>query len=175
MTPSRPDPAIARSQFKEDLAAVMAGRKAARYGWRFKPDYEPLRLYADMWSYNDHAGLVDDYHLDMDMSYYRDWPPGVTFVNPETRAFDPCADARWLPANPLALPPGTNIGYHSAYRIGGIPRQMVCNSMVLEYYMSNHTPGADERWDPARHTLHATLSVLQTMLTRPYYGGRSAA
>lgn len=171
---ARPDPAVARSQFEEDLAAAAASRRAARSGWRLEPDYERLRLHADLWSCDESGNRLDDYHLDMDMSYYRDWPPGVTFVNPKTRAFDPAVDMRWLPAEPAAKPPGIDIRYHASYRLDGIPKQMVCNSMVLEYYMSNHTPDGDERWDPARHTLYATLSVLQAMLTRPYYKGRGA-
>lgn len=174
MTPARPDPAISRSQFEDDLDAAAASRKAARNGWRLEPDYDRLRLHADLWSCDERGNRLDDYHLDMDMSYYRDWPPGVTFVNPKTRAFDPAVDMRWFPAEPAARPPGIDIGYHTSYDFSGTSRQMVCNSAVLEYYMSNHAPKEDERWDPARHTLYTTLSLLQTMLTRPYYGGRRA-
>lgn len=173
MAPAKPDPAIARSQFKEDMIRVMGSRRARQCGWKFRPDYQALSLRVAMWSLDKNCGRHDDYHIAMDMSYYRDWPPGVTFVNPDTGSFDPCRDARWLPANPAANPPGVNIGYHLSYTLtSGETKQMVCNSMVLEYYMSNHTPRPEEAWDPRRHTLYATLTVLQDLLREPYYGGR---
>ena len=174
MTSARPDPAIARSQFEEDLAAVVAGRKAARYGWRFEPDYEGLRLRARMWSLDERARRRDDYHLDLDMSYYRQHPPSVTFVNPKTRSFDPRSDMRWLPTM-VSTPKHIGIAYHPEYGLdNGVTKKMVCNTMVLEYYQTRHTPRPETVWDPSRHTLFATLNVLQTMLTAPYYGGRSA-
>ncbi len=173
MAPARPDTAIARSQFKEDLIKVAGSRRARQHGWLFKPDYKGLRLRVDMWSLDKGCERRDDYHIDMDMSYYRDWPPGVTFVNPDTGSFDPNRDARWLPANPAMNPPGVNIGYHLSYTLtDGVTKQMVCNSMVLEYYQSNHAPKPEEVWDSRRHTLHATLTVLQDLLREPYYGGR---
>ena len=173
MAPAKPDPAIARSQFKEDLIAAKRSRRARQYGWRFEADCPALRMRVGMWSLGKDGGRHDDYHVDMDMSYYRDWPPGVTFVNPATGSFDPSKDARWLPADPAMNPPGINIGYHLSYTLTtGEAKQMVCNSMMLEYYMSNHTPTPEEAWDPRRHRLYATLTVLQDLLKEPYYGGR---
>ena len=170
---ARPDLAIARSQFTEDLAVAMRSMRARQYGWRFEPDYPALRLRVDMWSLDRDGKRHDDYYIDMDMSYYRDRPPGVTFVNPETGSFDPNKDVRWLPADPAARPPGVEIGYHLSYSLSnGETKQMVCNSMVLEYYMSNHVPPPGKAWDPTRHRLYATLTVLQDLLREPYYGGR---
>ena len=172
MVPTRPNAALARSQFEEDLATIGAGTLAKQYGWEMEPDYARLRLGAKMWALNRQGEHGDEYFLEMDMSYYRRHPPGVTFVNPDTRRFDPAADMRWLPSI-ASKPRRVDIAYHAEYVVNGTKRQMVCSSMVLEYYQTSHSPGPGEEWDPQRHTLFATLHLLQTMLTEPYYGGRS--
>ena len=170
--PSKTNPELAGAQFKEDLKLIPEDY-AERYDWNLKPDFGDLSLYADMWSVDERYSRLDDFHVVMDMSYYRTWPPGVTFVNPETRAFEPGADMRWLPRI-KSKPLGTDIRYHPAYDLNtGETKQMICNSMCLEYYQSNHNPTSEEKWDPGKHTLFATLRLIQTMLTRPYYGGRS--
>lgn len=170
--PSKTNPKLASAQFKEDLEHIPRDR-AERYGWNLRPDFGKLRLCVDMWAIDEMYVRQDDFYVAMDMSYYRTWPPGVTFVNPETEAFDPSTDMRWLPQI-KSKPPGTDIGYHAAYALKtGETKQMVCNSMCLEYYQSDHSPAPEERWDPGSHTLSATLHLLQTMLTEPYYGGRS--
>ena len=174
MPAARPHRDLARSQFEEDMARAGSGDLVRRHGWVLEPDYAGLRLRARMWSVDEQARRRDDYHLDLDMSYYRRHPPGVTFVNPDTRSFDPRNDMRWLPAI-ASVPPHIGIAYHPKYSLdNGVTKQMVCNSMVLEYYQTAHSPRDEEAWDPERHTLFATLTVLQTMLTAPYYGGRSA-
>ena len=171
-TPTRNDPELARAQFKEDLDLIPKDY-IERYGLKITPEFDDLRLYVEMWAVDVDYNKRDGYHVVMDMSYYRNWPPGVTFVNPETGAFDPNVDGRWLPAM-RSKPPGTDIGYHLSYGLSsGESKQMICNSMVLEYYQSNHNPQPEERWDPGIHNLFATLSLLQMMLTEPYYGGRS--
>lgn len=172
MAPAKPHPDLARSQFEEDVDVLEGSPLARRYGWVLEPDYPNLRLQVRMWSLGEHGKRQDDYYLDLDMSYYRQHPPGVTFVNPITRSFDPSKDARWLPVA-ASKPPHTDIRYHASYPINGVNRQMVCNSLTLEYYMTGHSPQPGERWDPGRHTLSATLSLLQTMLSPPHYGGRS--
>ena len=170
-TPNKNNPELAKSQFKEDLEGVPK-YYVKRYGWRLKPEFDDLRLYMDMWSVDGEYNHKDDFHVVMDMSYYNNWPPGVTFINPTTKVFDPNTDMRWLPKI-SSKPDGIDIAYHVAYELTtGTTKQMVCNSMTLEYYQSNHNPDADERWDPNKHTLFATISMIQTMLTEPHYGGR---
>lgn len=171
--PAKSNPELAKSQFKEDLEKIPRDY-VKRYGWNLKPEFDSLRLDVEMWSFDERHARQDDYCVVMDMSYYRAWPPGVTFVNPATRSFDPSRDMRWLPQIG-GTPEGVDIGYHSSYGLcTGEARQMVCNSKVLEYYQSNHAPTAEERWDPNRDTLFATIHLLQVMLTAPHYGGRSA-
>ncbi|MDC8451675.1 MAG: hypothetical protein KGH87_00570 [Thaumarchaeota archaeon] len=165
---------LARAQFKEDYQKILEQNLPSMYDWILIPDFDNLLLYIDLWSTDENSVKLDDYHLKLDMSYYRTHPPGVTYINPVTKIFDATKDLRWLPVKGQA-PPGMDIGYHQTYSLSdGTQRQMVCNSMILEYYLSNHNPTPEQIWDPTKHTFAATLTVLQIMLRKPYYGGRSA-
>ena len=172
ITPVKSHPELAKSQFKEDLGRIPVNYVEC-YGWNLKPEFDDLRLDVEMWSLDESLDQQDDYYVVMDMSYYRNWPPGVTFVNPATRTFDPSKDMRWLPQIGKR-PKGIDIDYHASHTLcTGKTKQMVCNSKVLEYYQSDHSPALEEIWDPSRHKLFATIYLLQTMLTAPHYGGRS--
>ena len=167
------DPVLAEMQFRDDLKYVQKHQRCKYHEWNFTPEFDSLHLYVDLWSFDQAHTKLDDFHIVMDMSYYRTYPPGVAFVNPEFKLFDPDLDAYWFPKI-ARKPEGINIDYHSSYTFpSGVIKQMICNSMVLEYYQSPHSPSADERWNPAKHNFFATMSVIQTMLTKPYYGGRS--
>lgn len=141
--------------------------------WTLQPSFEDLILYVDMWSMDQSGSKLDDYHLKLDMSYYKIWPPGAMFVNPNTKGFDKARDMKWFPKL-AAAPPGTGIGLHPEHDLqDGTKRQLICNSMVLEYYLSNHNPSEQEKWDPNRHDFGTTLSTVQLILRKPYYGGPS--
>ena len=171
--PDKPHPELAKSQFREDLKKIPIDY-VEHYQWNFEPNFDDLRLCVDMWSFDKNHNMPDDYHIVMDMSYYRKWPPGVTFVNPETQIFDPARDMKWMPRM-NAAPNGVGIGYHASYTLATTKKtkQMICNSMILEYYQSNHAPKPEEMWDSNKYTMFATINLLQEMLTEPYYGGRS--
>lgn len=165
---------LAKAQFREDYQKVVEQNLSTIYDWILTPDFDNLLLYVDLWSTDESYAKLDDYHLKLDMSYYRIHPPGVTYINPITKIFDPSKDLRWLPIKGQALP-GVDIGYHPSYALtDGTQRQLVCNSMTLEYYLSNHNPTPDQIWDSTKHTFAATLTTLQLWLRKPYYGGRSA-
>ena len=171
--PSKNNPKLAEMQFKEDLVKVLANTHSQYNEWNFTPDYGNLHLYVDMWAFDENHCKLDDFHIDMDMSYYRNYPPGVTFINPDTKSFDPCKDMRWLPRI-APRPTGINIRYHPKFRLNtGQTKQLICNSMILEYYQTEHTPTGDQRWSMNRHTFFATLDILQMMLFKPHYWGRS--
>lgn len=171
-TPSNPEEA--RGRFRRDMEIVKSNPLAQKWGWGLEPDYDGLRLYASMWALGETGDrLGDDYHIDMDMAYYPKYPPGVTFVNPATMLFDPNSDMRWFPQwgeSPPHVkiccdPPGAIEGYKQA--------QIIRNTMVLEYYFDGIELSSTNAWNGNSLTFFATLYVLQQLLTRPYYGGRS--
>lgn len=174
--PAENDPDAARSQLKDDIEIVRSNPLAQKHGWKLVPDYDRLRLWVDMWALGEDGGRLDDYHVDMDMKYYRKYPPGVTFVNPKTRSFDPGSDMRWFPKWTDARPPLTTFSFNpmaSLAEQGYDKTQVFNNAMFLEYYFGGADAAGDDAWDPHRHTFFATLDILQWLLTRPCYGGRS--
>ena len=171
--PAKVNPELAKAQFQEDYQLMMDNHLPEHYGWQVTPEFDNLLLYVDLWATDENFVRLDDYHLKLDMSYYRTWPPGATYINPETKAFDPTKDLKWLPVK-ASNPPGIDIGYHKEHKLtDGNIRQLVCNSMTLEYYLSNHNPTPEQKWNPEKNTLSSTLLALQLMLRKPYYGGRS--
>jgi len=171
--PAKVNPDLARASFRQDFDLVVQEGLPDGYGWILMPYFDKLILYADLWATDEHGKRLDDYHLKLDFSYYKSWPPGVAFVNPESRSFDLQRDQKWFPKL-ASCPPGTEAQFHMAYNFSDGPRQLVCNSMVLEYYQSNHNPREDQKWNGARHNFGTTLNTIQLLLRKPYYGGRSA-
>lgn len=175
--PAKNDRVVARSQFQEDLGTVMANRHVARCGWRLRPDYDNLRLFVDMWALDENRRcLDDDYHIVMDMEYYRNYPPGVTFLNPKNWSFDPSLDMAWFPKLGGARPPYTTLCFDPALKLEGqgySTIQVFNNTMFLEYYFNGGDISTAKTWNPSRNTFFATLDILQKLLTRPCYEGRS--
>lgn len=171
--PAKSDPAAARARFERDMGIVTANPRAREWGWALDPDYGGLRLYVKMWALDERHNRLDAYYIDMDMSYYPGHPPGATFVNPGTRSFDPSMDTAWLPRWG-SLPPCTKACFSinpDSPPYGKI--QMLQNTMFLDFYLAGREPTPPEAWDPKRNTFFATLHVLQQLLTRPCYKGRS--
>lgn len=169
----------ARSQFREDMSIVAANPLATRWGWRLRPNYDNLLLRVDMWALDERQRRLDGdgYHILMDMEYYRKYPPGVTFVNPENWSFDPDLDMKWFPRwNQCGRPPLTTLCYDPKASLkdkGYDTTQVFNNTMFLEYYFNGGNPSAFDAWNPKRNTFFATLDILQKLLTRPCYEGRS--
>ena len=172
--PTKVNPRLAEEYFRSDYEIVKQNGVSNACGWELSPSFESLLLNVNMWSFDEEGIRVDDYHLKLDMSYYKTWPPGVTFVNPETQTFEHPKDLRWFPKL-ASSPQGTQFGFNPSTQLtDGSTRQLVCNSMVLEYYLSNHNPAPHERWDSSRNNFGTTLSTIQLVLRKPYYGGRWA-
>ena len=170
---SKSNPEIAKSQFKEDLEFVQNHYYVKHFDWNIESDIEKLTMNVNFWSFDEQSNKLDDFYTIMDLTYYRTYPPGVIFVNPETKEFNDGEDLKWMPKI-ASEPQGMDIGLHPSYdyKEYGIKKQLVCNSMVLEYYMSGHNPAEHEKWDSTKHNLFATLNMLQMILKKPYYGGR---
>ena len=163
---------LARSCFEEDFKKINNQKLPTIYRWELNPNFENLLLYVNLYAKDEDGLNLDDYHIKMDMSYYRTWPPGVTFINPVTKEFNPFTDLKWVPQIGIK-PPGVDIAYHASYAlVNGQTKQLVCNSMTLEYYLSRHNPSTEQRWNPSIHNFGTTINTLDLMLRKPYYGGR---
>lgn len=150
--PTVSDPEEARESFLNHRAAALE-----EYAWE---EDGPLAILVQLEGHRA-DGTVDRYVARFSFLHYPTWPPSVTFVNPETRAYDP---AYWPKAN------GPNFAFHAEY--GDAPAGMVCNSMFFEYYFwGGHTPDASVRWDAACHTFAASLNELRIYLQQPLYEG----
>lgn len=184
MTSAAPDPAdpeVAAAVFAHHLDRVRAGAQARAHGWTFTT-VDPLRTVVAM-SASRADGTDDRYHVMLGAQFYDLYPPTVMFVNPAPGADgwrEAAPTSRWLPVvggiNWFAVHPNYQYPPHQiASELYTPPRQLVCCSMILEYYISNHNPTGGQRWQQGRHTLGATLTRIQDALTIPYYQGPAGA
>jgi hypothetical protein len=151
--PTLADPQVARDGLLRDAPAALEGLR-----WR---EQSPLVLLVDLEARRA-DGAVDRYVARLDFSYYPEYPPRVTFVDPETGRYDAAA---WPE---VANAP--NIAFSAVY--GDADAGMVCNSMFFEYYFwGGHAPTEAIRWNPRQHTFAATLTELKDALRPPYYVG----
>jgi hypothetical protein len=90
-------------------------------------------------------GLTDTYVARFSFVYYPDWPPSVTFVNPDTRAYDP---AYWPKINN-----SERMALHPTY--GGAPAGLICNSMFFEFYFWGGHARQPGREGPSYHGRHS--------------------
>jgi hypothetical protein len=175
------DPEIAAVVFADHLGRVQAGPQARDHGWTFTV-VDPLHAVVGLTATRP-DGSTDPYHAALGAEFYDLHPPTVKFVVPEPGSTgwpEAGATSRWLPA--LAGLDWFHVhgtyGYsepppeHCAYRR---PRQLVCCSMTLEYYISGHAPTDGQRWRQGRHTLGGTLARIQEALLSPQYQGPAGA
>ncbi|WAJ42862.1 hypothetical protein OK015_16505 [Mycobacterium sp. Aquia_216] len=176
------DPEIAAAVFADHLGRVLAGPQARDHGWKFTV-VDPLHAVVGLTATRP-DGATDPYHVALGAEFYDVHPPTVKFVVPEpgcTGWPEAGATSRWLPALAgldwfhvhatygYAEPPPE---YCASYRR---PRQLVCCSMTLEYYISGHAPTDGQRWRQGRHTLGGTLARIQEALLSPQYQGPAGA
>jgi hypothetical protein len=116
------------------------------------------------------GGTTETFMLRLICDYYPDYPPDVQFVNPSTHEYvlgqDHCyvADLR---ADYCHV--HLNYAYQHVYEYGP---QLVCSSMTLGYYFSNHVPTSDQVWQPGRHSIGTSLSTIYRALRSSDYHGR---
>ena len=141
--------------------ALLAHMEVALDGYTYEYDGDRT-IYVHMTG-NSESGGTDEYLVRLGFLYYPDWPPTVTFVNPETNKHD---GTHW--PEPVASP---RLQFNPAY--GDAPAGMVCNSMTFEYYFwGGHAPAENIRWKKGVHTFAATLAELGDHLRPPYYKGK---
>ena len=148
------DPAVAVSAFEAHKDKALAG---------FRWDQDGALAILVWLDAHRASGEIDEYLARLTFLYYPEWPPTVTFVNPETKRYAPASWPRTA-SDRLAM--------HPMY--GDAPEGMVCNSMTFEYYFwGGHQANEATRWRPGTHTFAATLNELRMHLQPPYYQGRS--
>lgn len=165
--PARVDPEIAAATFDEHLGRFFTQGRGRQPGWeRIGVDalHAVIRIPAVRAD-----RTVDPYYVMLGAEYYPVWPPIVRFVRrTDDGAWVEAVDGtRWWPRQQNQ--PGFPFGLHATYAFPDGPRQLVCFSHSFEYYITGHTPTDGERWDPARHTLTATLTRMADVLRTPNY------
>jgi hypothetical protein len=179
--PDPADPEVAAAVFADHLNRVRVSTQARDHGWTFTC-VDPLHAVVAM-SASRANGTADPYHLLLGAEFYDLHPPTVMFVSPvpSTNGWrEAGATSRWMPVvsglNWFAVHPNYQYpGQEIDRDIYTPPRQLVCCSMILEYYISNHSPTDGQRWQQGRHTLGGTLARIQEALTSPQYQGPAGA
>ena len=142
-------------------AALLAHRDAAleNLSWEEETD---LSLYVNFTA-KKADGFVDDYVARFRFTYYPDWPPCVTFVNPSSKEYDPAFWPKIKDSDRMAL--------HPVY--ADSPTGLICNSMFFEYYFwGGHSRVSGQSWEKGLHTMAATVSELRLHLSELHYDGR---
>jgi hypothetical protein len=170
--PVTTDPEVAAATFAQHLQQFFASGRGAGPGWGRK-DLDPLTCVVRVPAVRA-DGTKDHYFVRLGAEYYPTWPPRTAFVTPlDGGTYELAADGtRWWPRQNNQ--PGFAFGLHPSYRYpDGHHEPLICFSHTFEYYISSHSPSESERWDPARHTLAATLNRIAAVLTAPNYEGPS--
>ena len=166
--PSPVNPALARAGIEEYLANEKWMMRAEEYGWVFAMiDRLTIIVFLTAPGPNGHREV---FTLRLSCDFYPTHPPDVRFVNPQTFEYNPATDLRHvakLQAQYCYV--HTNYGYQHPYKYGP---QLVCSSVALGYYFSNHTPKPDEEWQPGKHTIGTTIYTVHRALNSPHYLGR---
>lgn len=141
-------------------AALIAHRDGSLEGLHWEKG-SPLVLYVTLPAVRP-DGIVDSYIARFSFVYYPDWPPSVTFVDPETKVYSPSHWPHSVNSDRLA--------FHATY--GDAPAGLICNSMFFEYYFwGGHARTEGQMWTKGRHTMAATVGELKIHLAPPYYIG----
>jgi len=175
LTLPRTDPEVAARTLKRHLHEFWINRSLAKKGWTRQP-LDDLHVVVSIPATRA-DGAKDDYYVHLGAEYYDVYPATVLLVVPDQGWSRARAGSPWWPK---LKPPGW-FGLHDDYEYrdpqsGALLHkgQLVCFSMGAEYYVSNHAPTDEQRWQQGRHTVAATLSRLSEVLSQPYYEGPDA-
>ena len=155
MSPVDPPAPLPLAQLREvlavDLPAAFEGLEWSRTDDVYFVEFPAVR----------DDGTVDMYLTKWTFFHYPGLPPHVTFVNPQTREYDP---AFW----PNASSPRTAIS--PVY--GDAPEGLICNSMFYDWYFyGGHGDQPAISWKPGVHKAIATVTELREVLRSPHYRG----
>jgi hypothetical protein len=149
------------------------------------PDWRPVATRRG-WTINRHGpttlivtlkarplnGVTEAFTLRLECEACPSLPPDVRFVNPETLEYTFGVDNRHV-ARVVSNACYTHLSYAYSppYKYGP---QLVCTSLARGYYVSNHAPTPDQKWDPVRHSIGSSVEIVCRTLRSPYYQGRHA-
>jgi hypothetical protein len=169
--PSPVNPAIARAAIASFFADSEWQRTIAEYGWKVgMVDDLTVSAVLRARTFND---IEELFTLRLTCTFYPTHPPDAQFVNPETLVYDQDKDRVHLPQ--LGAPfchVHPVYSYQHAYPYAP---QLVCSSVTLGYYFSNHTPTDDQVWEPGRHSIGSTIRTIHRALHSHDYAGRYPA
>lgn len=167
------DPGVAAATMTSDLNRYWAVREREQAGWgrQFIDDLHTIVTIAARTS----GGEVHPYFIKLGAEYYDLFPPTVLFVAPTEGWPRARSGSPWWPK--FSQCPSW-FGLHDSYRLekegtAVFDGQLVCFSMSADYYL-DHNPTPSQRWQQGRHTVAATLSRLEEVLSPPYYAGPDA-
>lgn len=161
------DPEVAAAEFRRDLDAFWANGRPQELGWK-QTKVNDLVAIVEMTA-TQPDGTRDVYYVKLGAFHYGPHPAKVNFVEPGTWADAP-GHSRWFP---LLQNFPTWFHLHAAYPAypDRVPRQLVCFSHNLDYYVTNHSPQPTEVWVQGRHTVAASLTRVHQMLGAAHYRG----
>jgi hypothetical protein len=166
--PSPVNRAVAVAAVETFFAAANWRERAEEYGWAFAM-LDPLTPIVTLTARRP-GTRPEVFTLRLACDYYPSHPPDVRFVNPATYEYDPEKDL--IHVAKLQAPychVHVKFSYPHPYRYGP---QLVCSSVALGYYFSDHTPTPEQAWDPSRHTIGFTVHTVQRALNSYYFLGR---
>lgn len=164
--PTPVDPEVAAATFGAHMADFFAnGRPARDPAWAWLP-INSLQAVVTVPALRE-DGRIDPYFVLLGAHCYDLWPPSVAFVEPSPTAtwVQASATSLWWPR--LSGNPPFPFALHNPYPFQDGPRQLVCFSHSLDYYLSGHAPTPEEHWQQGKHTVSATLSRIADVLRTP--------
>lgn len=165
------DPEIAAATLEHHLDEYWGSGRPAQLGME-RQRLDPLRWIVTIPATRP-DGQTDPYHLKIDGRHYDLHPVDAHLVVPPHDGDDrsPWPEAqpgtRWWPRF-QEEPPALRLHPHYRYS-DGTTGQLICFSFTAAYYVTNHNPTPDARWQQGRHTVAATIARLHEALKQPYY------
>lgn len=159
------DPEIAAALLRDHLSTAIEGATKANREWEVVEWVDDLHVVIQMWGVRD--GARHPYFVLLGGEHYDLYPPRVQFVDPRSGWAEAAPGSRYFPK--IDACPWFRL--HPAYKFSDGARQLVCFSYSADYYISSHSPTAEQQWRQGQHTVSATLSRLHRALTE-FYGGQ---
>ena len=152
--PTPADPEIASTTFRLHLDQLWATGRPARLRWG-RLDLDELHTIVVLPGERP-DGTRDWYFLRLGAQYYDAAPPTAAFVNPSDWA-EVGEHNRWFPV--IENRPAW-FGLHGAYNYpDGVKRQLICCSVVAQFYMTDHSPKETEIWQQGKDTVLSGLNL----------------